>query len=121
MHKLICLTLLCLAAVGTAFGEQEKNLVLGRPYTYWPEPEYVDCKDEGDITQLTDGETEYGPGMWNNPSCVGWIASINVPTVMHFDLGQEATLSELRFNTAGGGGAGVVEVGLRIFVSLDDR
>ena len=122
MHKVILLALVCLVGVTAACDAQEKNLVLGRPYTYWPEPEYVDCTDEGDITQLTDGETEYGPGMWRNyPSCVGWIASINVPTVMHFDLGQEATLSELRFNTVGGGSAGVVEVGVRVFVSLHDK
>ena len=120
MQKVISIALVCLVAVGTAFGEQEKNLVLGRPYTYWPEPLYNDCKDAGDITQLTDGETEYRANMWMNLSCVGWARGINVPVVMHFDLGQEATLSELRFNTAGGGGAGVVEVGLRIFVSLDD-
>jgi len=121
MHKLILLALVCLVAVGTAFGEEEKNLVLGRPYTYWPEPLYNDCKDDADITQLTDGETQYAGNMWMHLSCVGWARGINVPVVMHFDLGQEATLSELRFNTAGGGGAGVVEVGLRIFVSLDDK
>jgi len=121
MHKVISLALVCLVAVGTACGEEGKNLVLKRPYTYWPEPLYNDCKDEADVTQLTDGETQYAGGMWMNLSCVGWARGINVPVVMHFDLGQEATLSELRFNTAGGGGAGVVEVGLRIFVSLDDQ
>ena len=35
--------------------------------------------------------------------------------------GAEATLSELRFNTTGGGSAGVVDAGLRVCVSLDSR
>jgi len=59
--------------------------------------------------------------MWMRKSCVGWASGVDVPIVMHFDLGGTSTLSELRFNTAGGGGAGVVEVGLRVFVSLDDK
>ena len=121
MHKLNLLVVLCLVAAGPAFGGQEKNLVLKRPYTYFPEPMYNNCKDDGDITQLTDGASHYGANMWMNRSCVGWARGIDVPVVMHFDLGGEATLRELRFNTCGGGGAGVVEVGLRIFVSLDDK
>ena len=75
----------------------------------------------GDITQLTDGVTEFGSSMWMNKSCVGRASGIDVPVVMHFDLGEEATLNELWFNTCGGGGADVVEVGLRIFLSLDDE
>ena len=54
-------------------------------------------------------------------STVGWAAGVDVPVVFHFDLEQEATLRQLRFNTVGGGGSGVVEVGLRVFVSLDDQ
>ena len=121
MHKVIPAALVCLLVAAPAFGENQKNLVLKRPYTYFPKPMYHDCKDEGDVQQLTDGVTQYAANMWVNKSCVGWAQGVNVPIVMHFDLGAEATLSELRFNTAGGGGAGVVEVGLRIFLSLDDK
>ena len=46
---------------------------------------------------------------------------VDVPAVMLFDLGQEATLDELRFNSVGGGAAGIVEVGLRVYVSLDGQ
>ena len=102
-------------------GAAETNLVRGLPYTYWPEPEYYFCSDEQDGIQLTDGETQYAGGMWMNRSCVGWAAGIDVPAVTHFDLGAASTLEELVFNTCGGGGAGVVEVGLRVLVSLDDQ
>lgn len=37
------------------------------------------------------------------------------------DLGEPATLSELGFGTTGGDGAGVVDVGLPIFVSLHNK
>lgn len=119
---MITATLVCLSFLPTgACGAGERNLVLGRQYTYWPDPSYGDCADTQDLTQLTDGETKYGGNMWMNKSCVGWASGVDVPIVMHFDLGEEATLSELRFNTCGGGGADVVEVGLRIFLSLDDK
>lgn len=120
IQQAVSFAILCLIAGGMAFG-QEENLVRGRRYAYWPQPSYGDCLDEEDKTQLTDGETKYAGTMWVNKSCVGWASGIDVPIVMQFDLGEEATLNELRFNTCGGGGAGVVEVGLRVFVSLDDQ
>ena len=108
-----------LVGAGTA---AERNLVLGRSYQYWPLPSYQLCKDEGDKTQLTDGFTAYKGGpIWRLKSTVGWAAGVRVPVVIWFDLGVASTLSELRFNTAGGGGAGVVDVGLRVYVSLDDQ
>jgi hypothetical protein len=107
------------SASGTAFAAE--NLIAKRAYTYFPEPSYADCKDGGDKVQLTDGQTHYAGNMWVNKSCVGWASGVDVPIVIHFDLGKEATLNELRFNTCGGGGAGVVEVGLRVFLSLDDK
>ena len=119
--KAVVLQMTCLAILMASGRGEQKNLVLKRPYTVHPEPSYSLCTDEGDKTQLTDGETRYTGGMWTFPTTVGWIAGIDVPVVIHFDLGQETTLSELRFNSAGGGGADVVEVGLRVYVSLDDR
>ena len=40
---------------------------------------------------------------------------------MSFDLGEDAALNELRFNTCGGGGTGVVVVRPRVFLNLDDK
>ena len=115
------MSLVWFAAAITLYGAEDQNLVLKRNYTYFPQTDYYDSKDDGDITQLTDGVTEFGSSMWMNKSCVGWASGIDVPVVMHFELGEEATLNELWFNTCGGGGADVVEVGLRIFLSLDDE
>lgn len=110
---------------GNVAGAQGKNLVLNRAYEYWPSPDYGgpdECKDEDDRIQLTDGKTFYQRGrIWGDKSTVGWSAGVNVPVVIQFDLGAEATISELRFNTTGGGSAGVVEVGLRVYVSLDNQ
>jgi hypothetical protein len=62
-----------------------------------------------------------GNVLWFLQSTVGWTAGVNVPVVVLFDLGQEASLSSLLFNTTGGGNAGVHEAGIRVFVSLDDQ
>jgi len=112
--------LVCLLAASPAFGADE-NLVLNSPYSYFPVPAYYGSTDADDDKQLTDGVTEYAGGMWTNTSCVGWGLGLDVPAVILFDLGEEATVNELRFNTCGGGSADVVEVGLRIFMSLDDK
>jgi hypothetical protein len=99
------------------------NLILNQPYTYHPIPGYSTTTDAGDTTQLTDGSTSYlgGSALWFLQSTVGWSAGVIVPIVILFDLGQEASLSNLRFNTTGGGSAGVNEAGIRVFVSLDDQ
>ena len=115
------MTIICLTVLASGVVAKERNLILKRPYDYHPKPTYYHCADEGDIRQLTDGKTFPGSSLWMQKSTVGWIAGVDVPVVIHFDLGAEATLSELRFHSAGGGGAGVVEVGLRVFVSLDDQ
>ena len=102
-----------------AFGQE--NLVLGRAYDYWPKPNYNESTDKGDITQLTDGASFPSESMWTRQSTVGWAVGLEVPVVIRFDLGQEATVKEVRFATASGIDAGVVVVGLRVFASLDDR
>ena len=86
---------------------EETNLILNRPYDYWPVPAYGgpnECTDAGDAVQLTDGVA--GGAAWGSKPTVGWSAGLNIPVVVRFDLGEAATLSELRFNTVGGGGAG---------------
>ncbi len=121
MRNTAWLTLLCVLATTAVLGAADENLILHRKHYYFPVPEYYDSKDADDYKQITDGVTQYTGGMWMNKSCVGWGMGVDVPVVILFDLGEEATVNELRFNTCGGGGAGVVEVGLRIFMSLDDK
>jgi hypothetical protein len=122
--RFFCILTCLLVLAATASGASERNLVQGRSYEMWPPPNYggaEECTDEGDTVQLTDGATGYQRGrIWGDKPTVGWALPLNEPAVMGFDLGEPATLTELRFNTTGGGGAGVVDVGLRIFGSLDD-
>ena len=117
----VCLSTL----VAGRLAAQERNLVLNRPYTYHPEARYAHCRDEADATtHLTDGYTSYEAAkMWTRKSTVGWIEGVDVPIVIHFDLGEEATLSELRVSVGGSGGAARMDagLGLQVYVSLDDR
>ncbi len=99
----------------------DQNLVLSSPYDYYPSPTYSTTTDAGDITQLTDGYKSGSGSMWVLASTVGWIEGVNIPVVIHFDLGQEASLSEVRFYSAVSDlGTGVAQVGLDVYVSLDD-
>ena len=108
MSRLWILTILCSAILSAPAAAQERNLVLKRPYDYHPNPRYSDTKDEGDIRQLTDGKTFPSSSLWMQKSTVGWAAGIDVPVVIWFDLGREATVTELRFHTASGLDAGVI-------------
>jgi hypothetical protein len=49
------------------------------------------------------------------------VNKVDEPAVIRFELKEEATLSELVFNTIGGGGSGVLTVGLRVYGSLDNK
>ena len=93
MSRLCILTILCSAILSAPAAAQQRNLVLKRPYTYHPKPEYYDSTDAGDIRQLTDGKTFPSSSLWMQKSTGGWVAGVDVPVVIHFDLGAEATLS----------------------------
>lgn len=100
MQLLMLLSLLLsLAATGVS-GE---NLALGKHYELSPAPNYSQCTDPGDATQLTDGKT-FGAG-WTQASTVGW-AHHPRPRIT-FDLGAIHPLSAIRLHTVGGGAADV--------------
>ena len=100
----------------------DRNLILHAPYTYYPAPVYSYTTDAGDMTDLTNGKTLTNiMQMWKQKSTVGWISQINVPVVMLFDLKKEATLTELIFNTVGGGGAGIMDPSISVYGSLDNK
>ena len=100
-----------------------KNLVLSSTYTYSPDAYYSYTLRGGtDKTDLTDGsKLSTVVQMWKQPSSVGWISKANVPVVVLFELKEEATLSELRFYTVGGGGAGIMDPGVDVYGSLDGK
>ena len=117
MKRTLLLTLLWLVFLaGSAYAE-ERNLIGGRSYTCCPNPNYALCTDEDDAIQLSDGVSRSGK-IWVQKSCVGWYGA-DAGVVMLFDLGETGTLSSLRFNTVGGGGADVNYPGLEVYVSLD--
>jgi hypothetical protein len=119
MKKRFLTTLGLLALAVTAARADERNLVLHRPYELWPEPSYGECTDPDDGVQLTDGFKN--GSSWRQKPTVGWSHPAKGLAVIWFDLGEPATLSELKFYTVGGGAADVVDVGLRVFVSLDNQ
>ena len=108
-----------------------KNLVLKSSYTYFPKAEYTytmrDWKKGNetrtDLTDLTDGgrpHTRTAPGMWKMQYTVGWISK-DAPVVVLFEIKEEAAVSKLTFNTVGGGGAGIMDPGIKVYGSLDNK
>ena len=64
----IGLAVVCLLVARPAWSGQNENLVLHRPYTYFPKPLYNNCQDTGDITERTDGVTHYAGNMGTSAS-----------------------------------------------------
>lgn len=75
------------------------NLALHKPYTLEPPPNYGDCADAGDRTQLTDGEYTTGY-FWVQPSTVGWVHTQTVAITI--DLGQPEPIAGVSYSTAAG-------------------
>ena len=100
-----------------------KNLVLSSTYTCLPKPIYTYTIRGGtDQTDLTDGKKlTTVVQMWKQPGSVGWISQAGVPVMVLFALKAEASLSELRFCTVGGGGAGIMDPGVQVYGSLDGK
>ncbi len=116
-----CAWLLAAAAdatsdAGATLPDLGENIALGKPYTMAPPPRYRDTADEGDATQLTDGEYSEGH-FWTQLTTVGWTGmSMKFVTL---DLGEDLPIRGVSFNTA----AGVADVHwparILLHVSLD--
>jgi hypothetical protein len=103
------------------------DLVRHRAYDVWPEPTH-DSRYGADTTAqhlslLTDGFTNYRSGdISTQKTAVTWFHPLGEPIVVRFDLGQAATLDEVRFNTAGGPEPGYMwDPEVRVYTSLDDK
>jgi hypothetical protein len=100
MNRQRCLSfilafLVCVPAVASQAGE---NIAKGKKYTLSPAPNYEDCKDPGDTTQLTDGKTT-GKYFWTQKETVGWRHTAATITV---DLGKIEPIRGVSFHTAAG-------------------
>ncbi len=91
------------------------NIALHKPYTMDPPPTYGDCADDGDRTQLTDGEYTEG-FFWVQKATVGWVHS--QPVVVTIDLGKVEPIAGLSYSTAAG--AADVAWPLRILIVASD-
>lgn len=103
-HCLLALTAAALVTVGgwcaaAEFVPPGPNLALHKPYTMEPAPNYGDCADAGDATQLTDGAhaLKY---FWVDPATVGWVRTC--PVAVTIDLGQVEPLAGVSYSTAAG-------------------
>jgi len=82
-----------------ASGPKSVNIARGKPYTLEPPPNYRYCTDEGDATQLTDGEYSVGY-FWVQRGTVGWEKAPYA--IITIDLRKVEPICGLSFNTAGG-------------------
>lgn len=95
------------------------NIAKGKRYTMAPTPGYRDTLDDGDKTQLTDGEYSSGY-FWVQKSTVGWVRDAQI--TLTFDLGADLPIRGITFNTAARSAAGVYwPNAIRALVSADGR
>jgi hypothetical protein len=98
--------------------EKEQNIALGKKYTLFPKPTYKHCTDEGDLVQLTDGQTTTAY-FWAQKGTVGWQ---NTPySEIEIDLGKIEPINGIEFTTAAGTAGVTFPVALFVFVSDDKK
>lgn len=74
-----------------------ENIARGAKYVLDPVPNYENCKDDGDLTQLTDGQYVEGH-FWTQKGTVGWDETGYA--VITIDLGKDMPISGISFSTA---------------------
>ena len=100
--------------------KQLKNIALGRPYKFSSKPNYNLCMDDGDATQLTDGNYTKGY-FWTQKSTVGWKQG-NGFQHLTIDLGKVSPIEGFSVNTAYSMSATVPPVTcINVFVSEDNK
>lgn len=102
-----------------AYSEETKNLAYMKKYTFEPTAQYEHTRDQGDATQLTDGQYTAGY-FWTSRNTVGWQES--GPIRIEIDLEAVYSLDTICINTARGNHAEVsFPEGVDIFVSADKK
>jgi hypothetical protein len=125
MHFAVSLLLWSARAVGagppdaSAFPEWKPpgaNIAAGKSYELPIQPNYKLCTDDGDATQLTDGQFAR-LAMWHFKPAVGWFGKI-IPII--FDLGEARPIAGVGFHTEQNGGAGVGSPPMILILVSDD-
>lgn len=79
-----------------------ENLALGRPYRFARTPDYGATRDDGDLTQLTDGQIIPGDHIWYSKQAVGW-SGCEPPALVAIDLGEVRAIDAVVAHVQGGG------------------
>ncbi|MEI8013082.1 MAG: LamG-like jellyroll fold domain-containing protein, partial [Candidatus Omnitrophota bacterium] len=96
-----------------------QNIALNKPYVFSKAPDYVYCTDNGDATQLTDGQYVQGY-FWTQPGTVGWgWLNTNMVSVT-IDLGKSEPIAGFSYNTAAGTAGVQLPKGIYLLVSDDN-
>jgi hypothetical protein len=125
--KVLCIVpvavMVALLTVGSPCrAAQEVNLAAGKSYTLDPAPNYADCINEADATELTDGHiiTEPTRSLWTSDGCVGW-SRVQPAVVITIDLGQVEPISGAAFYTAAGTAGVAFPLSIAVDVSEDGQ
>lgn len=76
-----------------------RNIAYKKKYTLEPSPNYINCTDEKDTEQLTDGVFSKGY-FWVQTSTIGW--KLVNPVTITIDLDEVKLISGISFSTAAG-------------------
>ena len=98
-----------------------ENLALGRPYVLSHPPNYPFCSDDGDTTDITDGQKydPQGTTLWTQKRAVGWAVGEQYKHI-EIDLGEIAEIEEITFQTAANAQTqGTFPLSVMVFLSDD--
>ncbi|MDR2441597.1 MAG: discoidin domain-containing protein [Planctomycetaceae bacterium] len=99
--------------------EKEQNIALGKKYTLSPKPNYRHCTDEGDLVQLTDGQTTKAY-FWTQKGTVGWRGASYAE--IEIDLEKIEPINKIELTTAMGPNANVYfPIAVYVLVSDDKK
>ena len=90
-------TLVLLICTGAWAQRELENIALGKTYDLAPAPDYPQCTDDGDMTDLTDGQFTTGM-LWIHPGAVGWRWKREFTITV--DLGGVYPIAGAAFSTA---------------------
>ena len=103
--KILFVTTLLAMVVVVSTCHSANNLAFKKPYTVSPLPNYTLTASATDKTSLTDGKYTFG-FFWKQKTTLGWSNWQRTVEIM-IDLGQNANIAGITFNTARRSGANV--------------
>lgn len=95
------------------------NLARGKACAFTPAPNYGLCTDAGDATDLTDGL--YNACEWREKGTVGWGVGRTKVFLVDIDLGTEAPIGAITFDSVTGGAQVTFPSAVLAFVSSDGK